>query len=799
MPEVVSVGLAGRLADAIEQADGAACVALLDGVPESERRELAPAIVARCKELDALRLDWDQEQDIRLGYWRQFEVAGLALYGTASLGEIKALKVNTVHDQRLYDILASRRPAWIESWMAWTLAENGLSWPVIRRLVRDGVAARPESDANYYLWMIPHQHKNVRETLDADPGLLDHEVWRLFEVEGRSEVSLAQNDKYFRKCAGNASAWDETLVTLSREGRLDRARLLAASLAALARDLPQFQAGWFSRFHDLMEPSIDERVRHLREYLHLLASPIPPTVSFTLKALLLIDKAGSLDAVRFLDAAAAALHTREKSAAEALLKLLSSVVKRDPKLGERAATLSMPLLENPAPEIQEKVLAFIERHSDPQRLPDRLAEASKLVAPSLRKKIAAAPPEQSAIARTALTPDDPRLRTIPEKWLRLAGIAADGSLGPLNLDAPEIPRWHDGNRLPLIATVEELVEVFLRVLENAESPDGFERVLDGVARLCAERPTGFERLVSPLLKRARQKIQKSVWYAPENLFAALALSWIDQAEWPIKASRDNAGTFLTHRVQAIAQRVREKVVQPLYSTPTHSGGWIDAAAIDVRANIRDITDEFDRTLGELRSGAIPAPAWLSGPLDELHLVRWTSTLAPTHRAEWFAAGAKVIGWNLDWWSALWHNRAYLDALFEPDVPLGDAGMRLLVLGLAAKESGEGAIATDALIAAITDGRVEARSLGQAFTCAAAQTKLVLPRIAKRLSQAAQASILHAVTIRDGLLEFPAAGTNKALRQLSADLAAQHGSADLTSERLHLRLDRAQRWSEAVVS
>src|SRR2546425_5832351 len=86
---------------------------------------------------------------------------------------------------------------------------------VMRTLVREGLIDPPRNPG-YTLAMIHGLAKPKESVLDAlrtDPGLLDHEVWRLFEVEGGGETSLAAHDKY----TPEASSWSRALDTLSRE------------------------------------------------------------------------------------------------------------------------------------------------------------------------------------------------------------------------------------------------------------------------------------------------------------------------------------------------------------------------------------------------------------------------------------------------------------------------------------------------------------------------------------------------------------------------------------------------------
>ena len=100
--------------------------------------------------------------------------------------------------------------------------------------------------------------------------------------------------------------------------------------------------------------------------------------------------------------------------------------------------------------------------------------------------------------------------------------------------------------------------------------------------------------------------------------------------------------------------------------------------------------------------------------------------------------------NLDWWEAEWANRTLLEPLLDPDVPLKPMALLMLALGLAAKEPGESGLATDALIAAIDDGRLHPGELGGTFALLAPMIKHA--RLARTLGQAARVSPLHMLVV-----------------------------------------------------
>jgi hypothetical protein len=140
------------------------------------------------------------------------------------------------------------------------------------------------------------------------------------------------------------------------------------------------------------------------------------------------------------------------------------------------------------------------------------------------------------------------------------------------------------------------------------------------------------------------------------------------------------------------------------------------------------------------------------PIEHLDVaaIRWARSVWPAGREAWSAAGALLIGHNLDWWEAQWGNRTYLEPLLDPDVSLKPMALLLLVLGLAAKEPGESGLATDALIATIEDGRLDGSILGAALASLLSTGLVKASRWAKTLASAARTSSLHAAVVREAI-------------------------------------------------
>src|SRR5258708_26664572 len=227
--------------------------------------------------------------------------------------------------------------------------------------------------------MLARGHRAPKQFLLDDPGLLEFEIWELFRIEGNSQLSLSGIEKY-----GHKGIWARTFVELAAEGRISRTRLLDRSLDALDCDFHQFRAGWFSRFHEALEPTLEERAARSGRYLRLIASRIPPTVSLALNAIQALCRADLVSPADVLAAIPAAFYAREKGTVTLALRLLEHCVRADPRLGPAAATAALPALEHASAGVQDAALDFINSHrvKDDTALVERIRAASSSAAPS---------------------------------------------------------------------------------------------------------------------------------------------------------------------------------------------------------------------------------------------------------------------------------------------------------------------------------------------------------------------------------------------------------------------------------
>ncbi len=893
------------LEDILARGDVEACVKFFAKFSEKERRTMAKDVQSMIRaivEQTYVDLPGNGYELNPLG-----PVAGAAQLAICDLRLAKGIGRWPAPDA-VVAIFAARKVAWLDEWVSWECERRFFNWPVVRALVRAGLCRQPNSD-NYPLGMsvsLSPDHRApvaVYDSLLRDPDLLRNDIWRIFEVEGNMDTSLAVRDSHAQQ---PDLYWSHALLRLAKEKKLPRKRLLDASLDALARDFSPFQAGWFSRFHEALEPTSKERVQRAGAYLSLLRCRAAPTVTFAINALSLLTNENVIEPSDLLAAIPPALTHRTKAAVLSALELIGLVSLRNPLLRSEIGLALAEALLHGSPDIHKKAIDLLCRGDGPlgDELSERLRERVDQVAASQRPRllalltpIASAPPAKAGSMELDERSLRKRAAALDPKWRKLAGVdrlLADGDSGHerfrgLAFNPTEIHRLVPETRLAPIETVDELVDVCSHVLENPQNATELERVLDGISRLCADRPDDFAARTGPLRKRALDRLTQlyaapffgqgplidlcgvvHAWLAGEITLAkktgvnefdrGVDIYQLDNGKRKVEIHervRPSVERFQSQRALEIAERSRARQAAPLLAAPTHRGGWIDPTVLVHRALVRQklsvAADRFDRIQALLRLAPDGRPAakksagnvlgefgqalryalggaeaigpdaalWIAAarasnpfgddvqlnqvhpnlgpnaadaaqydvkteprPNDPFHRKRLSVAVKPPpprstsleavtvyfsprprptsdwrqeyrkseadlngilmiwpiQREAWFAVWARTFSDNLDWYSKEWGNRIFLEPLLDPDVPLGPMARLTLALGLAARETGENSLATDALIASIDDARFDADQF-------AAAVALIMPilkaaRLARTLDLAARTSPLH---------------------------------------------------------
>jgi Family of unknown function (DUF6493) len=770
-----------KLVDVIRGTDQARVRDEMIALKEKERRELAKSAA---KEFDVL--GWAGRGGSR------YRAAALAFVGTATartllsnwwrVGWETAQSKDFADD--VFAVMASRGRRFMETMARGLLRGNQnlvpAGWPLVRRAVREGVIDRPDDDA-YITGMVfgvgeAGSLEDIESTyrrLVADPDLLEHEVWRLFEVDASSELASANawRQKVDATAAGGytrgENRWIYALARLADEGRLDRQRLLDSSLDALMQDFRATSVGWYARLHEELEPTEDERRERLDRYLALVTSPAPAVVKEGLAVLREIEDTVPPEA--FARVAPTPFAQRQKNLSTETLSMLGRLCKRHPE--QRAVLLEAAAhaLGHERVDVQERALALLEQYPDdvPRSTLLGFAEA---VSPTLRARVDALTGFAETAAETAVVELLPPVQ--PEV-------------------TPDLLR----DELHPVESVDELIELASMLLEGQGDGDDCERFLDGVSRLCDERPRDFERRTAGLVKRARDTSTWMPGISGIDVVARVVVGWAARARPDRSVGATNSGIgFLAKRATEVAERARRGRARPLLAFPTHRGGWIHPDVLAQRESesgrLLNRPDELDRMQAKVRAFPQIVPveferrvksrshygvtSWefqyiASRTVDELGVLAAVAGYdepAGSERRFWFGAagwgGTDRLGvsWARTIFPALPEvafaaaARAAVEArestpYGSPDVllelaldrlvPLRPAAWMAVAACLLAKSPDLPRVAVDVIVAATEDGRFDADALGEALAWLADHDLAKLNRLEAPFRDAARVS------------------------------------------------------------
>ncbi|MEM1262383.1 MAG: DUF6493 family protein [Pseudomonadota bacterium] len=554
------------------------CLKFFVGMDNKERRRFAAVAQTTYRLVDAeWRNDRGQKTPL-LGkpFHEQVNNARVGLVATATLGELKKLRWHQVPtDGFVVDIVRELRPPWVNAWVQHLSETEPFAYNDIRQLIDAGLCQKPSGDA-YIIGMIEglpgwrgraspwDRDIPLAERIRAMPDIATEDVWRLFDIEGTRDASLSSYDKYI---GGKIGHWSGALLELSNDGTLSRDRLLTASLDALARDFAQYRSGWFSRFHEALQPTLEERAARADQYRHLLGSTIPPTVAFALQALTKLEKAAMFVTDDSPQSLAPALQARAKSTVVAALSLLNKTAKRRPAQAAAIKQLSVAALIHERADVQAKALDLIDTLGgvDNDELAASVNAYANGIAPSLHERFNAM---IGAEASFAAVPDQSASSAVPVV-----------------------------KAIEPITAFDDMHREFREVLEEPNEPLRVERLLDGLARCGADRPSDFTKTMGPLRKRAHAIVKRQAGDSLQLQLARLALAFASDARSITDSSHDTIDTWLAQttvdqhngqysfavcfarRSEQLLRRVRLGNRVGMLSAPTDSRGYVDAAVL----------------------------------------------------------------------------------------------------------------------------------------------------------------------------------------------------------------------------
>lgn len=522
-------------------------VAVLDHL-ESLSREEREAMAGRLDEISRLMQYWWWKRDVVHDTWGMVVTdAQRDAIGVASLVCAPSLQAARFRlpAARVAEVAQRFRPDSLGT-LSSDFARTGHIAAALQ-LATEGLSAYElDEDAVVRMIALARTTHPLREYLLHNSAVLGPVLLRMFEVEGTTEINLAGVDKYSGR---EEQTWSWNLLRLCEDGLYSRDQLLVGSLATLERDWPQFRAGWFSRFHDALAPAPEEMAPHAARYLGLLQSRIPPTVTLALKACSKLFDKKLVAGEELIDGLPPVMLSAVKAQITAALKILDTMVKRDPACAHAASRVAISGLQHTDPDVQGSIIERIGKWGMDEEGRAHLQGMAPYVTASMRPALEALQPVAGQDGQS---------------WGEIVLPARACGMSPID----------PSRALSLPAALDDLVALCARLLEDESDVDLFEVAFGA---LLAARPFGDadRARFTPVIKRAR-KLKANLWDLKACLsgeFARFLLAVVagEHAECP--HSRGGALGILAERIEDASG----------FDVATHRGGFIDPSALVQRA------------------------------------------------------------------------------------------------------------------------------------------------------------------------------------------------------------------------
>ena len=194
----------------------------------------------------------------------------------------------------------------------------------------------------------------TEETLFAYPVTLESHIWFLFEHE--CSVTSVYRGK----------SWKDILKNLVQEKKIDRSRVLKASLAAINFNFSKEHNTWFLELFAYLEPTHKEILELQDELFMIFHSTQHSLFPGILKIINPVITEKDFKTEDFLQAAASLMTLPTKNIINGLLQALEKIAKDHQKYHEAVCLFLMPVFLNKDKTLQTKGAKIIVKYGDPK-------------------------------------------------------------------------------------------------------------------------------------------------------------------------------------------------------------------------------------------------------------------------------------------------------------------------------------------------------------------------------------------------------------------------------------------------
>jgi hypothetical protein len=726
-------------------------------------------------------------------------------------------------------------------------------WLLYWQCVQDGICSRMinETIIDELLRFLNHgctinfEEQNIADFWQQYPELLEKEFWYIFEHEFTKPFGFAYCDSH--KIGNNL--WNQSFIELTEKGLIDRSRFLDVTLGTLQFNYFDIEMRWYSDLHRRLKPTIDEIKIREEKYLDLLDNRNPTTIALGTEMIVALNKANRLNERLFLQRMIPVFKDRSKIRPKILLGIVQKIAAKNPDLRNEAVHTALKGLTHEAVDVQTAAAIIIRDYNDPANT-EIVAEIKRL-RHLLHYSVQQILPSYFSDQKTheiSVETESPVFQLPNRKSFGLSDIRRLDALAELKP----------------VTSVDELIDLAVKVLENPSEIDEIEMLIDGINRFHTQRDEFFERKTSSIRKSLLSKkswgfgfteyrfgsylnmtigawLADSLTVEPEKRTAYLHLIEKNCIYSILRSPKTE--TIFGQLQLSLAYRISKGITLELLSTPTHHGGWIDPLILIERIkrdpNQLKFHDLFDKSLSLYRLpmdhraealeilgqyligdpyvdavravlgdkivtivdpyyqiaiqtdkrcqqnlpiykfdlqtntisdilldlpdktvekecvpvlclsyiiGLLPhyEHAWVRSSLQ------WRSNLCPAIREPFYWSALEILKLEIEDLYDYPGPDAFLEPMLDPNEPINDAAMAVILIGLVTKPESLAALAQDILITAIADGRIDGTLIAESVRYWIRNNLPKRNRWAKRFETVSHISPRHAHVIRNML-------------------------------------------------
>lgn len=462
---------------------------------------------------------------------------------------------------------------------------------------------------SYYKPEILYQHKKT----------LDEHIWLMFEEE--SGINSYYNYLHLENYEGGNDIWIDTIINLIQEKKLDRKKVLIATIYSSTKGFNKTLSGWFFDLLVKLNPTLDEVLALQSELFAALNSPHSKVINTVLKYFKSVADQKKFKFKMFIENASILLNSETKSVVNSTLMILEKIVKLHKTVKTSVCKKAAEALINVDEKIQLRAAKIIEKYGDKKQ---ELSDEVRLYSDNLFHSS----------------------KEVLKEYLNTNDLVDDyeEAIAEVNFLTEE-------NKLPKYESLDELIFFVSQVIDNNEVFH-IDLLLTYLPKLSVQLNAENVSKLEPIFKRAFDLSMNSEWNSQIGSLEAEAAYYInDFAEILMKKYPVELESFKKTKDQKIQKLKQDRFFssnhkenlkdieqQPipdyiyqihhqlfiksksyisrnlsleLLSTPTHNPCWIDPSIFIDRVLLYEEHDEqsdlydFQIALGRLLLTEVP--------------------------------------------------------------------------------------------------------------------------------------------------------------------------------------------------